>query len=99
MYGLQCGVKAFMEKQYKDVYVYCVVILSTTEQKSEVGPRQTYVVGNFYFHNGGNQRQQSKVKALDLGEVPITISKAMSQGHTIAASNEMGEAGVTTNDE
>jgi hypothetical protein len=39
-------------RDYKDVDVYGVVVSVTTERKSAVGPRQTYVVGDFYFHIG-----------------------------------------------
>jgi hypothetical protein len=88
-------------RDYKDVDVYRVVVSVTTERKSEVRPPQTYVVGNFYFHNGDlrqNRLHLSKVKPLSTGEVPITIGKAMRLGLFKLASNEAGQTGVTTND-
>jgi hypothetical protein len=61
-------------RDYRDVYVYGIVLSTPTERKSEVGPRQTYVIADFHFHNGDRKAKRlhlSIIKTLAIGEVAM----------------------------
>jgi hypothetical protein len=61
-------------RDYKDIYIYGIVLSTLTEPKLEVGPWQTHVTAKFYFHNGDRKTKrlhQSKIRTLAVGEVAI----------------------------
>jgi hypothetical protein len=67
-----------------------------------VGPRQTYVTAQFYFHNGDRKTKRlhlSKIKTLTIGEVAIEVGLPVSTQKTIAASCETAIAPSITDEQ